>query len=79
MPDDCDEHNDVVAAGTSCPMPDRGTLLVAYSSPDRTRCDHGRPWEFACPRCGIDFTVPEDELLFHSVPKDLLMAKVHAA
>lgn len=30
-------------------------------------------------RCGMEFTVPEDELSLQSVPKDWLLAKVHAA
>jgi hypothetical protein len=79
MPDESYKHDDLVAAGTSCPMPDCGTLLVAYRSPDRTGRDHVEPWEFTCPRCGIDFTVPEDEPIFHLVPKDWLLARVQAA
>jgi hypothetical protein len=35
--------------------------------------------EFTCPHCGIDFTVPEDELIFQSVPKKWLLARVQAA
>ena len=41
--------------------------------------DEGEPWEFTCPRCGIDFAVAEDKLIFQSVPKDWLLAKVHIA
>ena len=79
MPDDWDEHDDVVAAGSSCPVPDCGALAVACRPPDRTQCDNLKPWEFTCPRCGIVFTVLEDELIFHSVPKDWLLARrVHA-
>ena len=76
MPDDWEEH-DEVAAGSSCPMPDCGTLAVAYRSADGV--GHDEPWEFTCPRCGIDFTAPEDELIFHSVPKEWLLATVQAA
>jgi hypothetical protein len=78
MPDDWDEHDDI-AAGSSCPMADCGELAVAYRSTDGVERDHSEPWEFACPRCGIDFTVPEDELIFQSVPKNWLLAKVQAA
>ncbi len=60
-------------------MPDCGALTVAYRPPDRTGRDNAEPWEFTCPRCEIDFTVAEDELLFQSVPKEWLLARVHAA
>jgi len=76
--DDWDEHDDV-AAGSSCPMPDCGELAFAYRSMDGVGRDHAEPWEFTCPRCEIDFTVAEDELMFHSVPKNWLLAKVQAA
>ena len=78
MPDDWDEHDDI-AAGSSCPMADCGELAVAYRSTDGVERDDSEPWEFTCPRCGIDFTVPEDELIFQSVPKNWLLAKVQAA
>ena len=79
MPDDWEEHDDVVAVGSSCPIPDCGALVVAYRPPDRTGRDNAEPWAFTCPRCGIDFTVPEDELIFQSVPKEWLLARFHAA
>ena len=74
-PDDWDERDDAVAAGSICPVPDCGALAVSY----RTGRDHAKPWcEFTCPRCGIDFAVPEDELIFQSVPKQWLLARVQA-
>jgi predicted RNA-binding Zn-ribbon protein involved in translation (DUF1610 family) len=78
MPDDWDEHDDI-AAGSSCPMPNCGELAVAYRSTDGVERDRSEPWEFTCPRCGIDFTVPEDELIFQSVPSKWLLAGVQAA
>ena len=78
MPDEWDEHDDI-AAGSSCPMPNCGELAVAYRSTDTVERDHSEPWEFTCPHCGIDFTVPEDELLFQSVPSKWLLAGVQAA
>jgi len=78
MPDDWDEHDDVVVAVSSCPMPDCGALAVAYHSTDGVGRDL-EPWEFTCPVCGIEFTVLEDELLLQSVPKEWLLAKVQAA
>jgi hypothetical protein len=80
MPDLWDERDDVVAAGSICPISDCGALVVAYRPPDRTGRDSARLWwEFICPRCGTDFTVPEDELMFQSVPKEWLLARVQAA
>ena len=78
MPDDWNEHDDI-AAGSSCPMPNCGELAVAYRSTDGVERDRSEPWEFTCPRCGIDFTVPEDELIFQSVPSKWLLAGVQAA
>jgi len=79
MSHEWDERDDEVAAGVICPMPDCGALLVAYTPPDRTGCDNAELWEFTCPRCEIDFTVAEDELIFQSVPKGWLLPRVHAA
>jgi hypothetical protein len=79
MPDEWYEHDDVVAAGSSCPMPDCGALTVAYRSADDVGHDDAEPWEFTCPRCGLQFTVPEGDLILQSVPEDWLLAKVHAA
>jgi hypothetical protein len=77
---DWDERDEVVAAGSICPIPDCSALVVAYRPPDRAGRDHARPWcEFTCPRCGTDFTVPDDELIFQSVPKEWLLARVQAA
>jgi hypothetical protein len=80
MPDDGDEHGEVVAAGSICPIPDCGALVVSYRPPDRMARDNARSWcEFTCPRCGIDFTLPEDELIFQSVRKEWLLARVQTA
>ena len=80
MPDDWDERGEVVAAGSICPIPDCGSLVVSCRPPDRTGLDNARSWcEFRCPRCGIEFAVPEDELIFQSVPKEWLLARVQTA
>jgi hypothetical protein len=72
MPDDWDERDDVVAAGSICPAPDCGALVVSYRSPDRAGHDNAKLWcEFTCSRCGVDFAVSEDELIFQIVPKVL--------
>jgi len=54
-------------------------LLCQSILADGVERDHSEPWEFTCPRCGIDFTAPEDDLVFQSVPKEWLLAKIHAA
>ena|ERR1035438_5899210 len=78
MPNGWDEHDDV-AAGSSCPMPDCGALVVAYRSADGVGRDHSEPLEFTCQRCGIDFTVAKDDLIFQGVPRNWLLARVQAA
>ena len=80
MLDNWDERDEVVAAGSICPVPDCSAVVVAYGPPDRAGRDNARPrCEFTCPRCGTEFTVPEDELIFQSVPKEWLLARVQAA
>ena len=80
MLDNWDERDDVVAAGSICPVPDCGALVVSYRPPERTGRDNAGSWcEFTCPHCDIDFSIPEDELIFQSVPKEWLLARVQAA
>lgn len=79
MPDDWEQREDLIAAGTRCPMPDCGALTLAYRPTDYGGRDNSEPWEFTCPRCGVEFTVAECDLIFQSVPKDWLLAEVHSA
>ena len=76
---DLGEFDDVVAAGAICPMPDCAALTLAYRSADDAGYGDAGPWEFICPRCGFEFTAPEGDLIFQSVPKDWLLAKVRVA
>jgi hypothetical protein len=79
MIDDWDEREDAVAAGSICPVPDCGALVVSYRPPERAGRDNARSWcDFTCLHCGIDFSIPEDELIFQSVPKEWLLARVQA-
>ena len=79
MSDDRDERDEVVAAGSICPVPDCGALVISYGPSDRVEPVNAKSWwDFACTRCGTDFTVPEDELIFQSVPKEWLSARVQA-
>ncbi len=79
MPHDWKGREDVVAAGTSCPMPNCGALTIAYRSADDLQDDDTAQWEFTCSRCGIEFTVSKDDLVFRSVPTQWLFANVEAA
>ena len=60
-------------------MPDCGTLAVAYGSRDGVGRNRSESYEFTCPCCGIEFVVPEDELVLKSVPKGCLLAGIHLA
>ena len=53
MPHEWEELDDEVAAGSSRPMPDCGTLAVAYGSRDGVGRNRSESWEFTCPRCGL--------------------------
>ena len=81
MADDGEQREDVIAAGTSCPILDCRALMLAYRSIGNGGRDNTEPWEweFACPRCGVEFTVAECDLLFQSVPKDWFLGEIHAA
>jgi hypothetical protein len=60
-------------------MPDCGALVVAYRPTGRIGGDDAESWEFRCPCCGVEFTAMENDLIFQSVPKYWLLAKVQAA
>jgi ribosomal protein S27AE len=76
LPDYSDELDDIVAAASICP--DCDTMAFAYRSTDVKHDDSDR-WEFMCARCGTGFTMPKSELVFESLPKEWLLAKVYAA
>jgi hypothetical protein len=78
MRDDRSEFDDEVAAGSTCPTPDCGALALVFA-PQTTRGSHAELWEFTCPRCGNDFVVTADNLIFQSVPKKRLLAQVQTA
>ena len=79
MPREWGENEGEVAAGAICPLPDCGALALAFRAPALISHDHIEPWEFACGRCGIEFVVPEVELVFQSVPKNWLLARFTVA
>ena len=65
------------AEAVRCPTCE--ALILAYRLTDHGRTDNAEPREFTRPRCGVEFTVAECDLFFQSVPKDWLLADVHAA
>ncbi len=74
MTNDFDD-NELLAAGTNCPIPDCGALVLAYRPANldtEIPCDL---WIFTCPRCGFEFARPEEDLLFQSVQKGWLLAE----
>lgn len=79
MLDEWAERDGEVAAGAICPIPDCGALAIAFRKTDGIGRDLFEPQEFTCPRCGIDFAMPRDELIFQSVPKKWLVARIRAA
>lgn len=76
MPNYSDELSEIIAAASICSVCD--TVVFAYRSGYRNCHDSDR-WEFMCPQCGTDFTVPESELAFQCLPKEWLSARVCAA
>jgi len=77
MPHDWEQHDDIVAAASSCPMPDCSSLVIEYRTASSVRPGHPEDWGFRCSRCGIDFTVTQGELIFQSVPKQWLSANTY--
>jgi hypothetical protein len=79
MPQALEHCDDIVAAASSCPVPDCSSLVIDYRPADSVRHDHPEDWEFTCSRCGMEFTVTQGELIFQSVPKQWLSANIHVA
>jgi hypothetical protein len=74
-----EQYDDIVAAASSCPVPDCSSLVIDYRPAGSVRHDHPEDWEFTCSRCGMEFTVTQGELIFQSVPKQWLSANIHVA
>jgi hypothetical protein len=67
-------HDDVIAAASSCPALDCGSLVIDCRPADNSRLCYPEDWGFTCSRCGLDFTVPLNQLIFRSVPKQWFSA-----
>jgi len=69
----CEEEEDeVIAACALCPNEDCGSLVIAYRTIGTPSAD---PWNFVCSRCGTDFSMPEEELVFQSLALATLLGK----
>ncbi len=77
IPHILEQHDDIVAAASTCPVPDCGSLVIEYRAATTIRPGHPEDWEFTCSRCGIEFTVAHGELIFQSVPKQWLSPNAH--
>jgi hypothetical protein len=71
-----EQRDDVVAAASSCPVIDCGSLVIDYRPADSFLLGHREDWEFTCSRCGMAFTVPQSELIFQSIPRRWLWANM---
>jgi hypothetical protein len=79
MSDELGLGSDLLAAGTSCPMPDCGALSVTYRPECWDAQSAPEPFEFTCPRCGVEFIAFSDELLFRAVRIEWLQAGIYSA
>ncbi len=79
MPRGLEQHDDLVAAASSCPVQGCGSLVIDYRPAASVRPGHPEDWDFICSRCGIEFTVTQGELIFQSVPKQWLSANPQVA
>jgi len=73
------EEVDLRAAGTICPMPRCGALVISYEPADSLH-ELGRKlsgrWDFVCSECGSEFSASKDDLLFNSVPRQWLLSDI---
>ena len=79
MPQDWEQRDGIVAAASSCPLPECGSLVIEYRAADSVRPGHPEDWEFTCSVCGMEFAVVQGELIFQSAPKQWLSADTYAA
>jgi hypothetical protein len=77
IPHILEQHDDIVAAASICPLPDCSSIVIEYRAASAIRLGHPEDWEFTCSRCEIKFTVAHGEQIFQSVPKQWLLANAH--
>ena len=70
---DVEEEDEVIAACALCPNEDCGSLVISYRAADIRSAD---AWDFVCSRCGVEFSVPEKQLILQSVALEMLLGKL---
>jgi hypothetical protein len=65
------EEAEVIAAYGLCSNEDCGALVVAYRWAGECNPEI---WDFACSRCGSEFSRREEELIYQFVPLEMLSA-----
>jgi hypothetical protein len=74
-----EQRDQKVAAVSSCPALDCGSLVIEYRRAGSVRPGHPEDWEFTCSRCGTEFVVPPGELIFQAIPKKWLSSNARPA
>ena len=70
---------ELLAAAASCPTEDCGAISLTYHLAEIAGPRSDDLWEFTCPRCGLEFLTPGDDLLFQSIREEWLRAGIHSA
>jgi len=78
MPHRFPQQSSTVAAGTVCPGPNCGALVISHGLPEKSdaSAEGAWNWEFVCPVCGLEFAEAGSDLVFQSVPTNWLFAEV---
>lgn len=79
MKDDWKDDADLLAAGAVCPEAGCGEINFAYHDAHDEAQNGTDRFEFMCSRCGREFSILEEDLLFHSVRREWLWAGSHSA
>ena len=70
---DVEDNDELNAACSLCLNEACGSLVISYRTEQERSSD---VWDFVCSRCGLAFSVPEGELVFHSIAVEMLLAKL---
>jgi hypothetical protein len=75
MPQVLAHRDDRVAAVSSCPVLDCGSLVIEYCPAGSIRLGHSEYWEFTRSRCGMNFSVTQGELIFQIHPQAVVLSE----
>ncbi len=68
-----EEGDEVIAACALCPNDNCGSLVISYREAAARSSDL---WDFVCSRCGFEFSVSQEEILFQFMPLEVLLGKL---